>query len=183
MHNYKELYKLIENLKLKIKKLDNQKNKLSKNSSINSYRIFSPKIKDNNKKYIGLLFDNNFDDFNTDSSNNLDNCISFIKLKKSNIIINYSLLIDINTMTNSSTICSISLGIKDKNNSKIKIIKGTKNIFDINNKSIIFSNKIQINNTILYDSNIDGEELCMVAELPNYCSINFKKSLLKILYI
>ena len=185
MNNYQELYKLIENLKGRIKKLDCQKNNKS-NTIINSYRIFYPKNKDLNKdlnkKYIGLLFDSNFDDFNTESNNNPENLISFIKLKKGNIVINYSLYIDVINTVSKSIICSLSLGIKDKVSSKIKIIKGSKYVFDLNNQSLIINNKIQFSNTILYMSN-DNEELCMIAELNKKCVINYKKSLIKILYL
>ena len=79
MNNYKDLYKLIDNLKVRIKKLDNQKCKT--NSLINSYRIFSPLTKNSCKKYIGLLFDDNFNDFNTDSSNNCNKLSSNCLLK------------------------------------------------------------------------------------------------------
>ena len=188
MNSYKDLYKLIDNLKIRIKKLDypkyknNSLNNSLNNSVINSYRIFSPAISKSSKKYIGLLFDDNFNDFNTDSSNNCDKFLSFIKIKKGNLIINFSISFDIKSKINNQ-IFSISLGIRDKTSSKIKIIKGSKNYFNPDNNSLIFNNSFQINNTILYACSLD-EELCMIGEFDQEMYIiNYKKSLLKILYL
>ena len=186
MNNYKELYKLIDNLKIKIKKLDNNKSKTESKieSNIESYRIFCPKGKDLNKKYVALKFDNNFNDFSSDDSPNTKNLLSFIKLKKNNIVINYALQIDVSNISkdNQVNICSISLGIKSKSDSKIKIIKGSKFVFDLLNQANIIENKIQINNTILYIGN-NGDELCMIGELTSNFVINYKKSLIKILFV
>ena len=52
--------------------------------------------------------------------------------------------IDDNTLN--QQIGSIGLGIKDKITSKVRIIKGSKIIFELNNKNSI-NNKITINNT------------------------------------
>jgi len=174
-----DLYKLIDNLKNKIKKLDSQKNKISTN--ILAYRICYPNKLNNSKKYIGLSFNENFDDFESDIINNINSNIPFIKIKKSNCIINFSITFDIINISSDVTICSISLGIKDKKTSKIRIIKGSKICIDISNKSIIINNSLTINNTIIYMAN-DEDELCMIAELNNKIKINSKKSLIKIFY-
>jgi hypothetical protein len=192
----RDLYKMIENLNYKIKKLDNQiKNKNFniipsniKNSSQNisntfkAYGILYPKTYDKNKRYIGLLFDENFNDFSSENNSNTTTKLPFIKLSSGSNIINYSLNIEIDNninQNNQTHIYSISLGIKEKSNSKVRIIKGSKVFFDLNNKNII-NNKITINNTILYSSQL-GEELCMVVELGPKCKINSSKSLIKIL--
>jgi len=202
MNNYNKLYNLIEKLKDKISKLDNKSHKNSKNNYLHknnmnnmnnmnninnnkniflSYNISSPTTCNQNKKFIGLLF-NSF--VNDDSSNCENNCknncdssdfSSFIKLKKGIYIINYSIYLDINNKTTDS--CSFSLGIKEKHNSKIRIIKGSKNIVVID-----IVNKFIVNTTILYSSQ-DDDELCLIAELNNKIKINSKKSIIKILMI
>ncbi len=187
----KDLHKLIEGLNIKIKKLDSQvksniinivnRNPISNTSSvIKAYTISYPKNHDKNKKYIGLMFDDNFNDFSSDSNEKSKNKTSLIKMKRGNNIINYSVTIDLDEVSNISNTNSICLGIKEKNSSKVKIIKGSKYIFDISNKSTIIGNKIILNNTIIYMSQ-DGEELCMIADLNFKCKIIQSKSLIKIL--
>lgn len=177
MNNYKDLYKSIDNLKNKIKKLETN----NKESKLESYIIFNPKSNNVNKKYIALLFDNNNNEYESESSNNINNLKSFITLKKGKLIINYSITIDLNEISKNKLIGFLSLGIKSKD-SKIKIIKGSKYIFDLSNVSNIIDNKIYITNTIIYLSN-NNEELCMIGQLNKNCIINHKKSLLKILSI
>lgn len=188
----KDLYKMIDNLNLKINKLDsmvkNKKfslgtgsvSKISNPSLFRAYGINYPKIFDKNKKYIGLLFNENFNDFTSDNNLNSDSKLSFIKLSNGNNIINYSINVDIDEskFNNLNNICSVSLGIKEKFNSKVRIIKGSKISWDIKSNS----NKIVINNTIIYNSQL-GEELCIIAELNPKCKINSSKSLFKILTI
>ncbi len=106
MSSFQNLNKLIENLNLKIKKLDGELKskpvKLSyqtnQNKNINNpnlsviikaYSISHPRPVDQNKKYIGLMFDENFNDFTSENSGGSNNKISFIKLKPGNNIINY----------------------------------------------------------------------------------------------
>ena len=189
----RDLYKMIENLNYKIKKLDTQmKNKNfniipsnTKNISntFKAYGIQYPKTYDKNKRYTGLLFDENFNDFSSENNSNTTTKLPFIKLSNGSNVINYSLNIEIDSniisQNNQFNIYSISLGIKEKSNSKVRIIKGSKVFFDLNNKNII-NNKITINNTILYSSQL-GEELCMIVELGSKCKINSSKSLIKIL--
>ena len=193
MSNSQNLYKLIDNLKNKIKNLDKiksfdkfktfdksglNKNICVTNSVINSYRIFNPKNNTTNKKYMALLFDDNFNDFESDSSNNNKNLMSFIKLSSGNIIINYSIIIEISSKPKQNTYCSLALGIKSIYDGKIKIIKGSKYVFDSSLDTI--EDKIQINNTLLYVCSED-EELCIISEFYNTCSVNYKKSLIKTL--
>jgi len=179
MDNYKNLYKLIDGLNNKIKKLEN--NKIRSQSIIESYRIHYPKENLSNKKYIGLLFDNNINNFDCDNNSDEKPLSSFIKLKKSNILINYYIQLELDSTPLSSVICSISIGIKTKSESKIKIIKGTKQYFDLSN-NLIINNRITISNTIVYMSDL-GEELCIIGEFNSCCIPNSKKSLLKIFYI
>jgi len=176
-NNYNKLYKLIENLKDKINKLDNKTTHINcvkkyVHPKYLTYRICSPCNYDDTKKFIGLLFNSDIDDLKNYelSCNNL----SFIKLKKSYCIINYSIHVDVTNYLTINNICSISLGIKDKYSSKIRIIKGSKNIFDLLN------NKFTINSTILYNAE-DDDELCLIAELNSKIKINSKKSIIKIL--
>ena len=185
MNNYNKLYNLVEKLKDKVSKLDNKTNKinhLSKNNlncenNINkflTYSINSPNNFNQHKKFTGLLFGLNDDTSNSECSSNY---LSFIKLKKANCIINYSIYLDINnTITNNT--CSFSLGVRDKNSSKIRIIKGSKNIIILDS----LNNKFIINNTILYSA-LENDELCLIAELNNKIKINPKKSIIKILII
>lgn len=191
--NNKDLHKLIEGLNTKIKKLENQiKNNtigiVNKNvtstspnqSQIKAYSISYPKNHDKNKKYIGLMFDDNFNDFSSESNDKSKNKVSFLKLRKGNNIINYSICIDISDIPSNQTINSVCLGIREKNSSKVRLIKGSKYIFDLANRYNIYNDKITINNTIIYMSE-DLEELCMIADLNSKCKINQSKSLIKIL--
>jgi hypothetical protein len=188
-NNYNKLYKLVENLKNKVSKLDDKNNKVCciKNNNINcincknnnnlflTYKISYPCIDhnhDNHKKFIGLLFssiDDKSDCYTSDET-------SFIKLKKSNCIINYSIQIDVVNYLTIGNSCSISLGIREKDNCKIRIIKGSKNIFDLLN------NKFTVNSTVLYSAE-HGDELCLIAEINNKVKINPHKSIIKILLI
>jgi hypothetical protein len=189
MSNNKDLYKLIENLNLKIKKLDTQikskpissLNNIQNNTIIKAYSISYPNNHDKNKKYIGLMFDENFDDFSTETNISSKNKSPFIKLKKGNNIINYSLCLDIDNF-NSNQLNYICLGIKDKTSSKVRIIKGSKYIFNLNNKYQIINDKLIINNTIIYMSD-NNEELCMITDLTSKSKINSSKSLIKILML
>ncbi len=209
----RDLYKMIDNLNHKIKKLDYQiKNKnftfLPSNNgnnnkqqiisnSINNFKAYGinyPKTYDKNKKYIGLLFDENFNDFSSDNNNNSGEKLPFIKLSGGNNIINYSLAIEIDNSSIENYInhkkslnniitpenYSVSLGIREKSNSKVRIIKGSKLLFDLTEKNPIIGDKITINNTILYLSK-PGEELCMIVELGSKFKILPGKSLIKIL--
>ncbi len=193
--NNKDLHKLIEGLNTKIKKLENQiKNNtigiVNKNipvnnvnttqSQIKAYSISYPKYHDKNKKYIGLMFDDNFNDFSSESNDKSKNKVSFLKLRKGNNIINYSISIDISDVPTNQTINSVCLGIREKNSSKVRLIKGSKYIFDLSNRSNIYNDKITINNTIIYMSE-DLEELCMIADLSSKCKILQSKSLIKIM--
>lgn len=203
MSNYKNLYKLIDGLNNKIKNLElsqgnnsnnsNNINKSNKNnipqkdeikniiaSKIESYRILSSNEIVSTKKYIGLMFDSNFNNFETDENSGNKNLMTFIKLPKSNIIINYLIQLELNYTPLSSTICSIALGIRSKSDYKIKIIKGTRQIFDIVNCSVILGT-INLTNTTIYMSEGD-EELCMIADLGSVCKVNPRKSLIKLLY-
>jgi hypothetical protein len=189
MNNSKNLYKLIDGLNNKINTLEiNIANNFKDekkiiNSKIDSYRIHLPIDVSNDKKYIGLTFDNNLNNFepSTDENSGNKNLLSFIKLPKSNIIINYFIQLELNYTPLTSSICSLALGVRVNLDSKIKIIKGSRHFFDISNSSIISGN-INLNNTSIYMSG-DEDELCMIAELGNICKINSKKSLIKLLYI
>jgi hypothetical protein len=168
------LTKLVDNLKNKIKKMENQFK--IKREEIQTYRIFSPIIKSSSKKYIGLLFSNNYD--SSEEITNSENCFNFIKLKKNNNIINYSITLKINdNIKDKNNICSFSLGIRDKNE-KIKIIKGSK--IQCNTLKDSIEDTIIINNTTIYEA-LDNQELCLIADLTKNCNVVNKKSIIKIL--
>jgi hypothetical protein len=178
-----QLSKLVENLKNKIKKLENQTNtntntKTNKINEMQTYRIHTPISNNSSKKYVGLLFNNNYD-LSSDITDSKDS-ISFIRLGKNNNIINYSitLKVDDNTKDNmKDNICTFSLGIRDGNN-KIKIIKGSKVQYDIN-KDIV-DGHIIINNTTLYEA-MEHQELCLIVNISKKCILINKKSIIKIL--
>ncbi len=196
MNDYKNLYLSIDGLNQKIKKLENNNYKskatltvktnelLNSNivNLINTFRIHFPKDTYSGKKFVGLLFDSNFNDFDSDEqyvSNN--NLCSFIKLSGKNIVLNYSIQINLNFTPLESVICSLAIGIKNKSESKIKIINGSKCIFDLTNYNII-NNKFVISNTILYTAD-SNDELCIIVDFGSYCTIDSKKSLIKLLYL
>ena len=198
MTNYKKLYKLIDGLNNKIKKLESSdenfyqdknilSNKSIERSKIESYRIHMSTEFMGNKKYIGLMFDSNFNNFdnfdnfdNNDNSGGKKNLSPFIILQKSNIIINYFIQLELNYTPITPVLCSLALGIRTKTDSKIKIIKGTKNIFDVTSSNVILGN-VTLTNTFVYMSG-GQEELCIIVDLGSVCRVNPKKSLIKLLY-
>jgi hypothetical protein len=203
MTEYKKLYYQIDKLNNKIKKLelsvDGRKqliktNNLGSNKNLShnvskstliSYRIHFPKESYSTKKYIGLKFDDNPNEYDSDTKYGNPNLISFIKLIKSNVVINYTLQLELDCTPIDSIICSIAIGIRTIIDSKIRIIKGTKNLFDLANTNKI-DNKIIISNTILYSAE-HGEELCMIVDFDfvsgTNCVVNSKKSIIKLLFV
>ena len=200
MTEYKKLYYQIDKLNNKIKKLElfvdgkkqNKFNNLNKNLSQNvsksklvSYRIHFPKDSYSTKKYIGLKFDDNPNEYDSDTKSGNQNLTPFIKLIKSNVIINYTLQLELDYTPIDSIICSVAVGIRTTIDSKIRIIKGTKNLFDLATVNKI-DNKIIISNTILYSAE-DEEELCMIVDFDfisgTNCIVNSKKSIIKLLFI
>lgn len=162
-------------------------------STLVSYKIHFPKESYSNKKYIGLKFEDNLNsnsnsnsnEYDTDAKCNIQNLISFIKLIKSNVIINYTLQLELDCTPIDSIICSIAIGIRTIIDSKIRIIKGTKNSFDLATANKI-NNRIIISNTILYSAE-NNEELCMIVDFDfisgSNCIINSKKSTIKLLFV
>jgi len=204
MTEYIKLYNQIDKLNNKIKKLEltvdekkskfttysipkNITNNLSSKSTLLSFRIHFPSESFSNKKYIGLKFDDNHNEYDSDLLSSNKNLLSFIKLTKSNIIINYTIQLELNFTPLDSIICSISIGIRTCSNinSKIRIIKGTKSIFDLASQNVI-DNKLNISNNILYSAE-NEEELCMIVDFDfssgSNCVINSKKSIIKLLFI
>ena len=127
------------------------------------------------------MFDSNFNNFETDEGSGDKNLLSFIKLPKANIIINYFIQLELNFTPLSSIICSLALGIRSKSDSKIKIIKGTRQIFDVTNCTIVVGS-INLTNTSIYMCG-GNEELCIIADLGSICKVNPRKSLIKLLYV
>ena len=154
-------------------------------STLESYRIHFPKESYSTKKYIGLKFDNNPNEYDSDTKSGNPNLISFIKLIKSIVVINYTLQLELDCTPIDSIICSVAIGIRTMIDSKIRIIKGTKNLFDLATINKI-DNRIIISNTILYSAE-DGEELCMIVDFDfvsgTNCVVNSKKSIIKLLFI
>ena len=190
------LYKLIDNLKNKLLKLENVcKRNIQNNitnttkspalSNFTTFRISYPTISKNTKKFVGLLFDQT-PESSTNGSNSNDtgdsNKLSFIKLNKSNNIINYSITLKINNQpreSNPDTFCTFSLGIRELNGTnKVKIIKGSQMQYCIVKNSI--DGHLIINNSILFNS-VDNQELCLITTLSKYCTLQSKKSIIKIL--
>lgn len=169
-----QLSKLVDNLKNKIKKLEYSKYpKYTNKNEILTWRIHVPANNNSDKKYVGLLFSDDF------SENNL-NLQSFIKLTKSNYIINYSITLKVDKQDkiyNFDDNCSFSLGIRDSNN-KIKIIKGSKTQYKISSDCV--GGNIIVNNTVLYEA-IDNQELCLIGNMSNKCSLISKKSIIKLM--
>jgi hypothetical protein len=173
-----QITKLVDNLKNKIKKLESQ-SKIVKNNEIQTYRIHTPNPNNSSKKYVGLLFNNNYES-STEISDSKDS-ISFIQLGKNNNIINYSITLKVESKDTKDNICTFSLGIRDSNkdnNNKIKIIKGSKVQYDIN-KDIV-DGYIIVNNTTLYEAP-ENQELCLIANISKKCTLINKKSIIKIL--
>ena len=223
MDGYKNIYKLIDGLNTKIKKLEsvvNEKKKCdpdqleyyventnknfnaknqtqvqsqTKSSILESYQIAHPTQTYSAKKYIGLLFDNNFNNFESDDIEKKSSLVPFIRLdknkytSKSNVIILYSISLELNFTPIDPFVCTIALGIKSNSNSnskepKIKILKGTKNMFDHTTNFI--GKSYTITNTVIYSLGCDcEEELCLIADIGSFCKVNSKKSLIKILYL
>jgi hypothetical protein len=196
MSEYKNLYQSIDGLNQKIKKLETNINNIKSkqlvksadeqiNSNIinliNTFRIHFPKDAYSGKKFVGLLFDSNFNNFDSDEYSSSKNLYSFIKLTGKNIVINYSIQINLNFTPLESIICSLALGIKNKSESKIKIINGSKSIFDLQNPNVI-NNILVISNTILYTAD-SNDELCFIVDFGAYCTLDSKKSLIKLLYL
>lgn len=190
--NNKNLYKMIDELNQKIEKLDNINFKIEpkiktktiiKPIPLNSIHTYSLIYTKNNtdKKYVALFFNENNNLFDSDNplKINDNNLLSFIKLNKSNILINYYISIELEQIPKNSSQCCIFIGIKTNSSSKVKIIKGSKIQFDLTTWPIS-NNKIYISNTILYNSS-PNENLCMIVNLPQYANINNSKSILKIL--
>lgn len=175
------LIKLVEQLKTKIRKIEHnhKKNIKSPLSKLSVYRISSPKINSkNSKKLIGLLFDNNHDDIESIDSTNDKNKLPFIKINKNNNVINYTLTLKFNVLKDA--ILTLSLGIRDNKNSKIKIIKGSKMQYDI--KKACIDNTLIVNNTLIYNAP-ENQELCLIATIDETCMIESRKSMIKILNI
>jgi hypothetical protein len=203
MTEYKKLYNQIDKLNNKIKKLElsveekkkqnirtnssslNKNNRNIYKSTLVSYRIYFPKESYSTKKYIGLKFDDNPNEYDSDTKSGNPNLVSFIKLIKSNVVINYTLQLELDCTPIDSIICSVAVGIRTFTDSKIRIIKGTKNLFDLATANKI-DNRIIISNTLLYSAE-DGEELCMIVDFDfvsgTNCVINGKKSLIKLLFV
>jgi hypothetical protein len=179
LNNNPQLSKLVDILKSKIKKIE-QQTKTTHSDSMITYRIHMPISNNkNSKKYVGLLFNNNYD-VSSDITDSKDS-ISFIKLKRNNNIINYSITLKVESIKdnkdNKDNICTFSLGIRDGTN-KIKIIKGSKVQYDIIKDTV--DGNIIVNNTILYEA-LDNHELCLISSLSKKVFLINKKSIIKIL--
>ena len=185
--NKDDINKLLENLKSEIRKMDILCKKKSQLSEINTFRISSPSInnKNSNKRYIGLLFDNEFNQLiNSEETgqNSTTNKKSFLKLKRSNYIINYCVTIKIDEQE-INNFCFISLGIRDENSSdftsgnKIHMIKGSRQKFSI--KHLLVDGMITIKDTIIYQAE-ENQQLCLIANFGKKNKLLENKSILKI---
>lgn len=184
-----DINKLLEKLQLEIKKLDlSYKRKCL--SEIKTFRISSPQTnsKNSNKKFVGLLFDTEFnqlinsEDTGNNNFNNSNNKKSFLKLKKSNYIINYCITIKVDEQE-LNNFCFLSLGIRDENSNdftsgnKIHMIKGSKQKFNI--KQYLVDGMITIKDTIIYQAE-ENQQLCFIANFGKKNKLLENKSILKI---
>lgn len=166
MNNNIDLKKLINNLKENISELKKSKNDKAK---FLFFKIILPVSTDTHKKYLAMLFNNEINDKEIDSSKN----IMCIYLKKRYNIINYCLTIKTDDLNKH---CSFALAIKENN--KIKIIKGSKMNYYFNKKTD--DKEITLNNTLIYNSE-KNEELCLIGTVVNNIELISEKSFIKIL--
>ena len=139
----------------------------NKKEGISTYKICIPQL-DNlkiNKKYIGLIFDNN------------EKKSSFITLSKNVYIINYYITIIVNDIHEKNSTHFCSLGIKNSNVNKISIIKGSKNFINVKNN--LHSELIIIKDTIIYEAPTT-QEICLITDFNKKCNIIEDKSIIKI---
>jgi hypothetical protein len=177
----------LKELELNIEKLSNiVHTPIIKNKESNycEYRVDYPQIcNDTNnielKKYVGLVFYETEDiDNSCTESNFCERYHIFLELNMA-YIINYSIVLSINKIDeNNNNKYSIFIGTKKRNSQKINTIKGSKVFFDTNDDEN--NAKITINNTFLY-FNKEESELYIIAQLDKNCTINSKKSYIKIL--
>jgi len=164
----------MENTNLSV--LINNFNMLVKKYEKERLRIYNILIKDNlsednNKKYIQLYFN---------SENNDKNVSNNIILNKNNYIIQYSLYIElIDYKKNKDYNFTISLGIKDNKNNKLRILNGSKLEKNLIIESI--EGVAILNNCFLYNAIENYEELYIIISNSNDIIINNKKSVIKIL--
>lgn len=177
----------LKELELNIGKLGNIINTPVKETGYSNYyeyRVDYPKVCNNinnmnSKKYIGLMFyeTENIDDSCTESFN--ESYRIFLELDTI-YIINYSIVFTINEI-NENNKYSVFLGIKKRGSDKINVIKGSKVLFDSNTDTLNNNEtKVTINNTLIH-SNKEDSELYIIAQLDKNCTINSKKSYIKIL--
>ena len=164
-----DLVNLINKLKYKIKKIE----LLKKNDEpiFLTSKILIPKELDNNKKFIALQFNEEFDKNKNDTNK------SFIELKKKYHIVHYCITIKIDDYDkNTKDYCSFTLGIRENN--KIKTIKSSKTYCLLTE---VIDKHLTVINTIIYSSK-ENQELCLIAQLPVNCrNIVADKSILQIL--
>jgi hypothetical protein len=159
----------------KLSKMINNYNNLIKKYEREKIRIYNILIKDTNivenKKYIQLYFNTEEDE---------KNIMNNIILTKNNYIIQYSLYIELlNYNKNRDYNFTISLGIKDNKNNKLRILNGSK----LEKNLIIESNEgiAILNNCLIYNSIENNEELYIIISYTNDIIINNKKSIIKLL--
>jgi hypothetical protein len=166
---------IMENMNLSV--LINNFNLLIKKYEKERLRIYNILIKDNfsednkNKKYIQLYFN---------TENNDKNISNNIVLNKNNYIIQYSLYIELlDYNKNKDYNFTISLGIKDNKNNKLRILNGSKLEKNLIIESI--EGVAILNNCFLYNAIENYEELYIIISNSNDININNKKSVIKIL--
>jgi hypothetical protein len=105
--------------------------------------------------------------------------MSFIKLSKKNNIINYSITFKINNKNDKLSVLNIFLGIQDKKNNKINIIKGGKYTYNLKNN--IVDNELIISNTVLYTITDNNDNFCIIVDHNQNYEIISEKSIIKII--
>lgn len=181
MNNCKNIYKLIEGLENKIKKLESNTKHLQhdKMTKFDTYQILNPLTMDTSKKYHALFFEKNGVE------------IQFIKINGSNIVLNYTLYFDIDMgklkKIGGDELMCVFIGVKSKYSSKVKIMKGTKQLCHPDfipgpgSKSKAFC---CIANTVIYSGSIiEDEELCIIVRSVDGHVLNSDKSIFKIMFL
>jgi hypothetical protein len=171
-HNDLNCLSSIKEFKASVNKLDNVINNSNKKKNYHEYKISTNKHERNDlKKYIGLIFCEYEDNFDSGEDKH------FILLEAEKIyIINYSVTISVKKPSEDDRYF-VLFGIKDKFSPKINVINGSKIFFEPNNED---NGKIVITNTLIHHNKDDGE-LYVFAKLDENCTINSKKSCLKII--
>lgn len=189
MNNCKNIYKLIDGLESKIKKMEHNSkySRPEKSIKFDTYQVMNPLTVDPNKKYHALFFE----------KNGLE--VQFIKINNSNVVLNYTLYFDIDLKRfkkDGNELMCVFVGVKSKFSSKVKIMKGTKQLChpDVlvgtgtgtgaGAGTSISKAFCCVSNTVIYSGSvIEDEELCLIVRSTDGHVLNSDKSIFKIMFL